>query len=731
MAHSTLTSRQYRSKPQEILSFLPSEMKPRIKMLPSRNTFPSLPLPSTPSPTLLPNRAPTPRVSLREDTHTHRHILQLSAASNLFKPLCFSSESSALEMDLPQRIKFCCLPAFSTSKSQSSPNRLERHTRIQPLQPYKPHSKPHSYRSARSLDNIRTPDTEETPAPLLSPSPAPYPCTLYQTSLLSADNCCNTVRGFSLSGPINISLLETALDTAAAKHGLLYATFSLGDAPSFRLNPLDKRIQLRIEQKSAAGYKTDELLELGVSANFSHLLFSQSESAHPLLKAWVYSFGANEHIMVLSSPAVVCDSYSLTLLMRQTCHIYSQLIKASKSTGKFRTQQSMLLPTPAKKKSVSDAVPSIKLSFSQITAREANFLKLTPLPDALLAWNKHLLVPSSDRLVSQARVPHSFSKEGKSAVTKPRLRSAMQKSASNSKSSDFLILEIDADMTSSFLELMQVRGSHGIPEREQLCILCLAAYSLLLAVYFRGLSEHTLTSGVVAKEGISFAKKPQRIPQQSSLLFNHEKIQLKSANKRDSRTRPEACIFTIGLSNSCRYLSPPLCSLLAPMTYLSYFKVDILDCHTFYDLLLSIAKSLIFSTAHSHIPISHVREALDMKLPEVQFSFLHQNEMQQVSSPSEHFFPGVCLGVQEHCVSKLGPHCYLSPLNGRSDDRCGLEMIAWECPNSRDIGGGFKFDPARISKSVVHELRNKLSETIEFVVSDLDTTLLELLRMLT
>ena len=730
MAHSTMASRQYRSKPQEILSFLPAEMKkPRIKMLPSRGTFPSLPLPSTPSPTLLPNRLPSSRMPHREETHSY-----LTDSTNLFKPLCFSSESSALEVDLPQRIKFCYLPAFST-KSHSSPNKLETPPRIRQLQSYRPNPKPHSTLSALSLDNIRAPSSSkfEFDTGLRPDPPAPFPCTLHQCSLLSADTPCNTVRGFTLSGPLSVSMLETALASATAKHALLYATFSLGETPSFKLNPIDQRAPLRVEQKTIGACKTDELLELGLSADFSHL-FSQSDSVPPLLRVWVYSFGANEHIMILSSPAVVCDFYSLTLLTRQVCYIYSQLIKA-RNPAKLRTQQSVYLPVSSKKKAISDtkhSVPSNRISFPQITIREASFLRLTPLPESVQAWYQHLLLsPSSDRLVSQARVPHSFSKEGKSAVTKPRLRSAMQKSASSTKSCDFLVLEVDAEMTSLFLDLMQVRGSHGVPERDQLCVLCIAAYTLLLAVYFRGLSEHTLTCGVVVKEGVSFIKKSQRIPLQSSLLFNHEKMQLKSAQKRDSRARPEACIFTIGVSNSCRYLSPPLCTLFGPLTYLSYFRVDLFDCYTFYDFLLSVAKSLAFSTAYSHIPISRVREALDMKPPEVQFSFLHQNEMQQASSPAEHFFPGASLGVQEHGVSKLGPHCYLSPLNGRGEEKCGLEMIAWESPDSRNLGGGFRFDPARISKSVVHELRTKMHETIEYVVSDLDITLLELVRMLT
>ena len=724
MAHSTMTSRHYRTKPQESMPFLPSEMKPRIKMLPSRGTFTSLPLPSTPSPTLLPNRP-----SHREETH--RRIVPLPDATNLFKPLC-----AALEVDFPQRIKFCCLPAFS-SKSQSSPIRFERHMRIQPLQPYRPNPMPHSNLSALSLDSIRTPDSskcefesEERPVP--APS---YPCTLHQSYLLSAVSSRNTVRAFSLSGSVSLSSLETALDSVVARHGLLYATFSLGNTPSFKLNPLENRSPLRVEHRSVSAYRTDELLDIGVSADFSHLLFSQSEISHPLLKVWLYSFGANEHIMVISSPSVVCDLYSMSLLTRQLCCLYSQLVKATKPTpsrnpAEYRTHQSMILPS--KRRSTSASVPSIRLSFSQITVREASLLKLTPIPDSLQAWRRHLLLlPSSDRLASQARIPHSFSKEGKSAVTKPRLRSAPQKSATSSKSSDFLFLEVDAEMTSSFIDLMQVRGSHGVPEKDQLCVLCLATYGLLLAVYFRGLSEHTLTCGVVVKEGISFANKSQRTPQQSALLFNHEKMQIKSAKKRDSRARSEACIFTIVISNSCRYLSPPLCALFAPLTYLSYFRVDLFDCHTFYDFLLSIAKSLAFSTGYSHIPFSRVRETLGMKPPEVQFSFLHRNEMQQVSSPDELFFSGATLGVQEHCVAKLGPLCYLSPLSARGEERCGLEMIAWEDPDSRNLGGEFRFDPSRISKSVVHELRNKLYETIEFVVSDLDVTLLELVRMLT
>ena len=761
MAHITLTSRQYRSKPQETLSFLPSEMKkPRIKMLPSRSKFDSVSIPVITSPTLLPLRPCTPRI--REETH--RHIHPISDSTNLFKPLCFSSETAALEIDLPQRIKFCCMPAFSI-KSQSSPNRLERDTHIQQLLPYKPKPfVPHSKLSSLSLDNIKTPSSSKFDLDLesdcinersalrldsisfsLPPLPplSSHPCTLHQSSLLSAHSLSNTVRGFLLRGPINLALLETALDSTADQHTLLYTTFSKRETLSFQLTPSEKRSKLRVEHATTSACNPDELLELGVTTDFS-----QHEAAQPLMKVWLYSFGTNEHVMVLSSPAVVSDFYSITLFTKQLCSLYSQLVKSAKSavrnpiSAKFHTQHSVYSPHHSNKISKvlsvdtkplrSLSIPSGSITFPHIAVRESMLLKSTPLPDCVQAWYRYLLLfLSSDRLVSQARVPHYFSKEGKSAVTKPRLRSAMQKSASTTKSSDFLLLEIDSEVTSSFLELMQVRSTHGVPERDQLCVLSLTAYCLLLAVYFRGLSEHTLTAGVVVKEEISFARKSQRIPLQSSLLFNHEKMQLKSAKKRQSLARSEACMFTIGLSNSCRYLCPSLCSLFAPLTYLSYFRVDLNDCYTFYDFLLSIAKSLAFSLKYSHVPISHVKEALDLKHPEVQFSFLHQNEMKQISSADDHFCLGASLGVQDHGVTKLGPYCYMSPLNGRREERCGLEMIAWESSDSRSLGGGFKFDPARISKSVVQELRDKLSETIERVVADLDITLLELVRMLT
>ncbi|KAI6656866.1 Protein EFR3-like protein [Oopsacas minuta] len=737
---------------QEILSFLPSEMKkPRIKMLPSRSTFDSLYIPVMTSPTLLPL-----------NSEAHRHIQPVSDSTNMFKPLCFSPDTPALEIDLPQRIKFCCMPAFSI-KSQSSPNRLERDMHIQQLQPDQP--KPyvlHSKCSSLSLDNIKTPGSSKFDMELeldyinersilrldsisltLPPLPplSSHPCTLHQSSLLTGHT--NTVRGFLLRGPINLSLLETALSSTADQHTLLYATFSLRDTPSFQLS--DERGPLRVEHATISACNPDELLELGLSTDFSHLLFSQNEATQPLIKVCLYSFGSNEHVVVISSPAVVSDFYSITLFTRQFCSIYCQLIKSAKSSvrkppAKFHTNSPLLSKKKNKELSVlptkhcpmrSVSISTNNTRFSQTAVHESMLLKFTPLPDCIQAWYRQLLMfSSSDRLVSQARVPHYFSKEGKSAVTKPRLRSAMQKSASDRKPADFLSLEIDNEMTSSFLELMQVRSSHGVPGRDQLFVLSLTAYSLLLAVYFRGLSEHTLTAGVVEKEVTSFAKKSQRVPLQSSLLFNHEKMQLKSAKKRQSLARSEACIFTIGLSNSCRYLCNPLRNLFAPLTYLSYFRVDLNDCYTFYDFLLSIAKSLAFSLTYNHIPIYHVKDALEMKHPEVQFSFLGHNEMEQIYSPEDHFCLGASLGVQDHGVTKLGPHCYMSPLNGRGEERCGLEMIAWEGSDSRNLGGGFKFDPARISKSVVQELRTKLSETIEYVVADLDITILELIKLL-
>ena len=732
MTHTTLTPHHYRSKPHEFLSFLPSEMKrPKLKRLPPHTNFPSLPGPMRPSitsPTLLPGDS-IPRPSSPQETH--RHLQPLHDTTNVFKPLAFTSaESAALERDIPQRIKVCCVPAFSL-KSHSSPNRLERDIKLQTLHAFRPppvstHSHtPQFARFEDVFDKDKHPQLDAISFPLPPNTPATsHPCTLHQISLLASNT--NTVRGYLLNGPVTLPLLEQALDATACTHPLLYSSFSLGDAPTFRISRHSLRAKLRVEQKSISARKPDELVEIGLSTNFSPFLMSQLDtSVPPLVKAWVYSFGAHEHVLILSFPAVVCDFYSATLFTSQLCSRYSQLIRESKSSAK-------LVPTkPPNTKSAKSTQREMETkrtmdapSFTQVAHRESTLLRFTPLPDSVHAWYRHLLMfPSSDRLVPQARIPHSFSKEGKSALTKPRLRSALQKSASAHRSSDFLAFSIDREMTSSFLELMLLREGDGIPERDRLCVLSLTAYSLLLAVYFRGLSEHTLTAGVVMRESSSVSRKYPKSLQQSSLLFNHEKMQLKSAKKRESRARSETCIFTIGVSNSYRHLSPSLCSLLAPLTYLSYFRVDLYECHTFSDFTLSVAKSLAFSLTYSHVPLTRVKESLDLKQPELRFSFLHQSEMRHVSSTDAHF--------QEHGTAKLGPNCYLSPLSSKGEEGCGLEMVVWEGPNERELCGGFRFNPARISKSVVQELRNKFGETIEYVVADLDITLLELVRLLT
>lgn len=106
-----------------------------------------------------------------------------------------------------------------------------------------------------------------------------------------------------------------------------------------------------------------------------------------------------------------------------------------------------------------------------------------------------------------------------------------------------------------------------------------------------------------------------------------------------------------------------------------YNQHDII--HTFHSaqlqkkLVLCSPKCIMFQTCS----LSQI--GLIRGLP-IRFAYFRQQDVMQLTNPSNFYFAETAIGVEGHGLARLGTGCYLTPLNSKMDDSCHMEVNHWE-----------------------------------------------------
>ena len=127
-------------------------------------------------------------------------------------------------------------------------------------------------------------------------------------------------------------------------------------------------------------------------------------------------------------------------------------------------------------------------------------------------------------------------------------------------------------------------------------------------------------------------------------------------------------------------------------------RVNLSSSETFADLVVALGKTLQSARNHSHFPFSTVAEEVSILLQRahvphtvlfsskvglirglpVRFTYLRQQDIIQLTSPSNFYFAETAVGVEGHGLARLGTGCYLTPLNSKMDDSCHMEVVGSE-----------------------------------------------------
>jgi amino acid adenylation domain-containing protein len=130
----------------------------------------------------------------------------------------------------------------------------------------------------------------------------------------------NVQTALRLAGPVDVNKLQCAIDTIVSRHEILRTNIVIHDGSpaqtiadamtvAMRLSDLSKLSPEQIELESRRAFSADA----GAAFDLTN---------GPLFRACLLKLNADEHVLILTLHHIVCDGWSINLLLRELTHLY-------------------------------------------------------------------------------------------------------------------------------------------------------------------------------------------------------------------------------------------------------------------------------------------------------------------------------------------------------------------------------------------------------------------------
>lgn len=135
----------------------------------------------------------------------------------------------------------------------------------------------------------------------------------------------NVPVAFTVRGPFDVSAFRAALDAVVAGHESLRTVFRPGDGAYVQVVTEEARAALRVERDVPVA-AADGLLRAEAAVPFD-------VEAGPLLRCVVYELGDGSHRVLLTAHHLVCDGWSLRLLLQELTAAYRPAATSTRGTA--------------------------------------------------------------------------------------------------------------------------------------------------------------------------------------------------------------------------------------------------------------------------------------------------------------------------------------------------------------------------------------------------------------
>ncbi|HVT94310.1 MAG TPA: alpha/beta fold hydrolase [Bryobacteraceae bacterium] len=198
-----------------------------------------------------------------------------------------------------------------------------------------------------------------------------FPITIAQErfwlleQLMPGNPTLNMPAAMRLKGTLDINILHKGLDEVVARHEGLRTTFSTVDGqPMQVIHPSVKTSVTRIDLQELPESEREARAEQHLRDEASHrFILSQA----PLIRATVLQLEPDHHLMMVTTPHIICDGWSAGIIIRELAAFYE-----------------------ANAKGVSPALPPLTIQYADFAHWQANSLKGDAFQEELAYWKEQL-----------------------------------------------------------------------------------------------------------------------------------------------------------------------------------------------------------------------------------------------------------------------------------------------------------------------------------------------------
>ncbi|EGV18542.1 condensation domain-containing protein [Thiocapsa marina] len=169
---------------------------------------------------------------------------------------------------------------------------------------------------------VRGPEPSSEATGCLSPSQE----RLWTVSQLDPANprysLCDTLR---LQGTLDVSALERALQAVCERHGLLRSRFVSAAGGEARV-VTEEDCRLTLERIDLSGYPSERVESIARDRMEALAMVPFDLTNEPALRAYLVSWGSDEHLLGIVTHAIIWDAASFEILVRETGQFYTQFV---------------------------------------------------------------------------------------------------------------------------------------------------------------------------------------------------------------------------------------------------------------------------------------------------------------------------------------------------------------------------------------------------------------------
>lgn len=146
----------------------------------------------------------------------------------------------------------------------------------------------------------------------------------------------NVQTALEITGPLDVDKLQSALDMVVRRHEILRTRIVTTNGAAVQVISDETRVRLRTNDLSGLSSEQAELETNRAFAAEAAAAFDLATG--PLFRTCLVKLGQDQHVLILTLHHIVCDGWSINVLLRELAHLYLESAQTSAAVPELPIQ---------------------------------------------------------------------------------------------------------------------------------------------------------------------------------------------------------------------------------------------------------------------------------------------------------------------------------------------------------------------------------------------------------